>query len=522
MAKQSAQNTRTTKSLSFNLLVTFIVILLLVLSLMFWLTTQTLRGYLSRELDTNLKSSGQVIAAHTIDELASGRESQILPSDFYIYLAYEGAQPVSVVTSQVARTYGIPANVQTLAKTVTREPITVEGTSEATDWRIIPMQLASPTSNRQVGSVVIGLPTAGVKDAVWNLQRVLLPGMVLIIIAGAGIAYLLIRRSLRGLRDIEKATYEVADGNLSARVPVGKDGTEVASLGNSINAMLEQIEVAFAAKEESEERMRRFVSDASHELRTPLATVHGYAELYRIGGVPDDEVPHAMSRIESESNRMASLVEDLLQLARLDEGSPLHLTNVDLASVAVNTVSDFLVRAPERTAVVTDLEGGDIRSTFVVADPDRVTQVVTNLLSNVLSHTPVDTPVEVAAGMDPDDPTQAILEVRDHGPGVSAEDGEKIFQRFYRTDTSRSRSSGGSGLGLAIVSAIMAAHGGTARVHETPGGGLTVRLTFTKLGVPGQNSGADAPANGRANRHSQDSANDPAGIRRWRAKRAKQ
>ena len=172
---------------------------------------------------------------------------------------------------------------------------------------------------------------------------------------------------------------------------------------------------------------------------------------------------------------MGGLVEDLLQLARLDEGRPLTFADVCVTELCMNAVMDFRVRAGDRTVAVTGLDGPAAPEVMVTADEDKVTQVVTNLLSNVLTHTPTGTPVEVAIGRRGG---EAVIEVRDHGPGVRPEDAEHLFERFYRADYSRSRASGGSGLGLAIVASVMAAHGGTARVAETPGGGLTVRLTF--------------------------------------------
>lgn len=247
-------------------------------------------------------------------------------------------------------------------------------------------------------------------------------------------------------------------------------------LADSINVMLAQIEYAFADKERSGTKMRQFISDASHELpRTPLATVRGYAELYRLGGVPQEQITPTMGRIESEARRMSRLVEDLLQLARLDEGQALQRNEVNITAVCRNALSDMHARDLTREPTLIGLDGGQADDVVIMADNDKVTQVVTNLLGNVLTHTPPGTPTEIAVGMG--SPDEAIIEIRDHGPGVRMEDAEHLFERFYRTDSSRSRASGGSGLGMAIVAAIMAAHGGTARVGPTEGGGLTVRLT---------------------------------------------
>lgn len=468
---------RVTGTLSFRIVLVSVMLLGVALALMSALATTNLRSYLTDEVDRNLRSSGQVVATQTVDQLINGTESQILPSEFYIFIDYEYAPEIPLVHPQIERAFGTPANPNELAETLTSMPQTVEGTRTNTDWRVIAVQLSSPVTLEQVGSVVIGVPMSSVDQAVANLSQVLAIFVIIIVVIGALISYILVKNSLRGLRVIERATHEVARGNLSARVPTGPQGSEVGLLGESINSMLAQIEQSFAVRAASEQRMREFVSDASHELRTPLATVRGYAELYRLGGVPEDQVDMAVSRIESEAGRMATLVDDLLQLARLNEGRPLQWKNVDLASIALNTVSDLSVRDPDREASVTNLAGGEIESVVIMADQDRITQVVTNLLSNVITHTPADTPVEVAVGLHPNDESLAILEVRDHGPGIPLEDQARIFERFYRTDSSRSRGSGGgSGLGLAIVAAIMGLHGGSARTFETPGGGLTVQL----------------------------------------------
>ena len=251
--------------------------------------------------------------------------------------------------------------------------------------------------------------------------------------------------------------------------------TEVGSLATSLNAMLTQIEHSFAVQRASEERMRRFVSDASHELRTPLATVRGYGELYRIGGIPESQVSSAMVRIESEATRMTGLVSDLLQLARLDEGRPLDLQTVELTGLADDAAADVRVLDPDRVVAVVGPDGGAPAPVHAVADEQRVRQILANLTENARMHTPAGTPVEIAVGSEG---RTAVLEVRDHGPGVPPAETERIFGRFYRLDSSRSRASGGSGLGLAIVAAIAAAHGGTTRASETPGGGLTITVTL--------------------------------------------
>ncbi len=252
--------------------------------------------------------------------------------------------------------------------------------------------------------------------------------------------------------------------------------------------MLGRIERSFALREANDAKMRRFIADASHELRTPLAAVSGYAELYRQGALPTSEaVAGAMGRIENESQRMSILVEDLLTLARLDGERPLELQTVDLAVLAADAAQDARTIEPARDVTVHGL-GGPLGPTVVVADERQLRQVLTNLVTNARVHTPVDAPVEILVGESR--PGWVGVHVRDHGRGIRPEDRGRVFERFYRADSSRSRShGGGNGLGLAIVAAIVDAHGGVARVEDTPGGGATFMVELPTTGpVPTGNT----------------------------------
>jgi two-component system OmpR family sensor kinase len=256
----------------------------------------------------------------------------------------------------------------------------------------------------------------------------------------------------------------------------------VGRLGGAINTMLEQIEELFRAQvaseaeaRRSEEKMRRFVADASHELRTPLTSIRGFAELYRLKdhGEYPEEVTRGMQRIEQEATRMGLLVDDLLLLARLDQERPLRRQPVDLLEIATDTVHDARVTAPDRAIEV--VVGSTDPLPVVTGDPARLHQVVANLLNNALEHT--RTPVEVRISTYAGD-AAAVIDVVDHGPGLSADDAAHVFERFYRADRSRSREDGGAGLGLAIVAALVGKHDGTVRVVDTPGGGATFRVTL--------------------------------------------
>ncbi|WP_216379528.1 sensor histidine kinase [Arcanobacterium phocae] len=478
--ESSSSQLHVTGRLSWQLLVVFLVLLGSALMLVSAFATISLRTFLTSETDKTLSSSGQIVASQTVDALIQGTSEALLPSDFYLYISDDFGTAVEEVHPSIEQRYGKPEHAETLASNYFDQPRTVDGTFEDTEWRIISVPLTSTGSNpHTVGNVLIGLPLAQVERTVTNLKQVLTLFVVAIMSIGALLSIVLVRRSLRPLRTVTRVTSDVRQGNFAARIPPMKPGTEVSILGESVNAMLDEIEDLFAAQAASEQRVRRFVSDASHELRTPLATIRGYAELYRMGGVPDEQIELAFGRIESESGRMANLVEDLLKLARLDERKEIHPKPVDLAAVALNTVSDFLARSPERIANVTNLNGDDVESVVIMGDQNAVTQLLTNLLSNVSAHTDSSVPVDVAVGIDLLQPKNAVVEVRDHGPGISEKDREHVFERFYKANSARTRGSGeGSGLGLAIVAAIMSAHHGQVSVHETPGGGLTVRLVF--------------------------------------------
>jgi two-component system, OmpR family, sensor kinase len=268
----------------------------------------------------------------------------------------------------------------------------------------------------------------------------------------------------------------IAAGDLSRRVEPADDFTEVGRLGLALNSMLGQIEHAFDERTKSEARLRRFVADASHELRTPLTSIRGYAELFRRGAnARPDDLAKAMQRIEEAAARMGVLVEDLLLLARLDQGRPLEYESVDLTRVAGAAVDDLRVTSPERTV---NFESNG--AVVVNGDEHRLRQVLANLLENARTHTPPNTPIDVRVGVAGDD---ALIEVRDEGPGMSAEDAARAFERFWRADPSRARESGGAGLGLAIVSAITEAHGGTAEVVTAPGAGATFRIRIPRAGA---------------------------------------
>src|SRR6195952_1742634 len=302
---------------------------------------------------------------------------------------------------------------------------------------------------------------------------------VLLVLGIAG--YAVVHRSLRPLAEVEQTPAAIAAGELDRRVPQRDPRTEVGRLSLALNGMLAQIQRAVASSElsadqarTSEDRMRRFITDASHELRTPLTTIRGFAELYRQGAATDIEM--LMNRIESESRRMGLLVEDLLLLARLDQQRPLEQHRVDLLMLASDAVHDARSTAPKRDITLEVLDGPGTPE--VLGDEARLRQVLGNLVSNALQHTPESAGIAVRVGTADSD---AVLEVCDEGPGMSHEDAQRVFERFYRTDSSRARTSGGTGLGLSIVDSLVYAHGGTVSVITAPGRGCTFKVSMPRI-----------------------------------------
>jgi two-component system OmpR family sensor kinase len=297
------------------------------------------------------------------------------------------------------------------------------------------------------------------------LVEVLVTLAVLAALAALGLW--IVRLGLRPLREIEVTAAAITAGDLSRRVEYADPQTEVGRVGSALNTMLDRIE-------DSDRRLRRFVADASHELRTPLAAVRAYAELFDRGAAarPAD-LERSMSGITRESERMSLLVDDLLLLARLDEGRPLEQKPVDLAAVVGEAVDAARVVEPGRAIELS------VEPTTVTGDEARLREVLDNLLANVRAHTPAGTPVSVEL-RNVDGRTE--LAVADHGPGLTDEQAGRVFERFYRADSSRARASGGAGLGLSIVAAVAEAHGGTAEVRPTPGGGATFVIALP-LGV---------------------------------------
>ncbi len=335
------------------------------------------------------------------------------------------------------------------------------------------------------GSVlVVAVPLTGIDHDIGHLMIVEILVSALSLVGLGVVAWWLVRRGLRPLHQMAATAGAIAAGDLSRRVEHAGERTEVGQLGNALNTMLGEIEAAFAARSASEERLRRFLADASHELRTPLTSIRGYAEMFDRGARdrPED-LALVMRHIRAEADRMGVLVADLLLLARLDQQRPLAMEPVDLAAVVGEAVSAARAAHPERTVTATTTAVPP-----VLADPVRIRQVIDNLVANALAYSPAGTDVAVTTRA-VDDAVEVA--VADRGPGIAAEDRQRIFEPFQRLDPSRTRATGGMGLGLAIVAAIVRAHGGTVVVEERPGGGAVFRMRLRS--VPVVDAGAGSP-----------------------------
>ncbi|MFC4592159.1 sensor histidine kinase [Sphaerisporangium corydalis] len=448
-------------------------------------SVSVLRGYLVDRVDQQLATFAQDVARRL--QRGPGLGNRVPPDGLIQVRDPDGK---IVIAANGLETENLPGPVlPDLAGASAWAPRTVPAVQGGGEWRV---RVATAAG---VGSIVIAIDLSSVDQisARLALTELLGGGVVMVVLALFGVV--IVRRSMRPLAEMEHTAAAIAAGDLGRRVPDRDPRTEVGSLAASLNGMLAQIETAFRAREvseaaarTSEERMRRFVADASHELRTPLTSIRGFAEFYRQN--PAGDPARLMRRVEDAAARMGVLVEDLLLLARLDQQRPLAMRPVDLLALAADAVQDARILADDRDIALE--VSGDV-APIVTGDEVRIRQIVGNLMSNALAHTPPGTPIRVRAGTDG---ATAFLEVIDKGPGLAADQAERVFERFYRADPSRSRTNGtgdggraaevpagtatagGNGLGLAIVAGYVAAHGGTVCVETSPGAGATFRVVL--------------------------------------------
>ncbi len=439
------------------------------------LTYRALRSFLLQRTDQQLQGAVVVVAERLAADRRGphGATRAVVPTGTYGALVDRNGQVAASVAfgyeddpSTVPRPAFDPSDLDR------RKPFT---TSAAGGDRTRFRTVVSPLTNG--GTLVVAVPLRDVSQTLRRLVAIEALATVAVLAAVAAVSASVVRAGLRPMEDIEATAGAIAAGDLGRRVERAEPRTEVGRLGLSLNAMLGHIQAAFEARQASEERLRRFVADASHELRTPLTSIRGYAELFRRGAAtrPDD-LAEAMRRIEEEAIRMGALVDDLLLLARLDQGRPLERQPVDLSRLAADAVADARAVEPDRPIVFDQPEPA-----IVEGDEARLRQVAANLLANVRQHTPSAAPVHVEVRRDG---SWARLEVVDSGPGLPPDQAERIFERFYRGDPSRTRAHGGTGLGLSIVAAIVEAHGGRATVDTAPGAGARFCIELPLAATP--------------------------------------
>ena len=470
------------QSLRTKLVVMIAALMLALVAVTALATAALFRQEAVRQLDEDMAANRDTVSMYLANVAQTGEYymPQLPILRFYgVVWDNEGARVVQTPVTPDADEPALPGITPAEARERGSASFEVPGTQEdSSGWRV---QLYGLSSGD--GTMAVALPLQSVTSSVERVTSIVVTIGLLATAGTVIVANLAVQRAFRTLNRVERTAAKIAAGDLSQRVESAAPDTEVGRLSRSLNAMLAHIESAFRDKEISEDKMRRFVQDASHELRTPLVTIRGFSELYRHGGLREEEdVAAAMQRIESEATRMTRLVEDLLTLARLDEQRPLEHAPVDLLILAMDSMMDASVNAPDRRVTLVGPDDDRAAPAPILGDENRMRQVVVNLMANALRYTPAGTPIEIAVGTVDHLGGQAgadgagrssVIEIRDHGPGVSEEDRARIFERFYRADTSRHRETGGTGLGLAIVAAIVAQHGGSVRLLETEGGGAT-------------------------------------------------
>ena len=535
-------------------LVTCIIVLLTIGTIGISFSIRTLVGnYLLQKTDTQLVNQAQMIF-NSMDSLDSttSEDGRSLVNTYYVEVRdseYKrtGAGSVPMLREGVVSEPSLPFDGSidgvTLGEPFTTQAVVHVTTSRVPDhaimqaaqspWRVVALPWSEKTKTGQVkdsGVVFIGLSLSDQIDTSNTLTRFCAMVGIAVVLIGAILGTIVVQSTLAPLKRIEKTAAKIAAGDLSQRVPDLPENTEVGSLSMSLNTMLTRIEESFHAQEETTEKMKRFVSDASHELRTPLAAIHGYAELYKM----QRDMPGALERadesiehIEASSARMTVLVEDLLSLARLDEGRGIDITQqVKLTSVVNDAADDLHALDPDRGITCgqvvlqagSDMEHpsrlafqpGTMPDITLTGDASRLRQVVTNIVGNIHRYTPADSPVEVSMGVLPASispeslsrmPSNeqslhhfieaievgqsmqvgmnyAIVRFSDHGPGVPADARSKIFERFYTADPSRARQKGGTGLGMAIAQSVVKAHHGFICASGSDGTGLTLTVVL--------------------------------------------
>jgi two-component system OmpR family sensor kinase len=518
---------------------------------------QVLRNYLTSDTDQkitsvlqSIKESGTLEFRDVEGNLRCSVEPML--TTYYIGVVDESGD-LLCSNKSAAEAHPAAADLEDVYAWSQDEAVTVDNQPGSGHWRVV--STPGATTSGHLLNIVVGYNLAEVDKFITQYAAIFMFFGLTVVILGGAVTRLLVTSTFNPLREVEATAARFAAGDFTQRLGGATQNTEVGRLNRSLNAMLSQIDRAFADRARTIDQMRRFVGDASHELRTPLVSVRGYAELYRMGALqkPED-VAQAMERIEKEAIRMGELVTDLLELARIDEAKPLQLSEVDLIPLAHDAALDAMASSPGREVrvIVTEADeqppevdetttdaapvtgarasalatgpmafagatfarlrrrprvepAGEADTDVVSAEPtaphavvlaeeNKIRQVITNLMGNAMRFAPDGSPIEIGVETDRAQGLAAIS-VIDHGEGIPAQIREKIFQRFWRADSSRNRDTGGSGLGLAIVASIVAAHKGTVDVVETPGGGATFRVILPlHTPAPSEEPSTDEPA----------------------------
>ncbi|WP_105035002.1 sensor histidine kinase [Cryobacterium aureum] len=530
-------------------------------------TMAMLKQYVVTQVDTQLQVDTQTALSGYSSSVFSQGDTEGVASDYFVALYDQDGALITRTWQERDHAelpvVGMPLDLKRVSQ-LDGQIQTLWDAAHDTEFHAIMVPVViSPTGT--YGTLVMAVSLRPTENTMATYLTIFLGFGAGVVLIGAMLTRVLVTTTFVPLREAEQTAAAIADGDFSQRLGGATPNTEVGRLNRSLNIMLSRIDRAFKDRARTIDQMRRFVGDASHELRTPLVSVRGYAELYRMGALqtPED-VAQAMERIEKEAIRMGGLVEDLLELARLDETKPLALTPVNLVPLARDAALDAMASSPGRQVTVLtppavlgpldgDLDGqvdGDsgeivplendsleslttggitrpsgtgtptgaiafagatlarLRTRkprrgavvlpeadltvlpvepqlppVVMAEENKIRQVITNLMGNAMRFTASDSPIELEVMVAPHT-QRASIAVIDHGEGIPPQIREKIFQRFWRADSSRARETGGSGLGLAIVAAIVASHNGTVDVVETPGGGATFRVSLPLAGTP--------------------------------------
>lgn len=410
---------------------------------------------LDQELENAMSSWARTVEIFDIEGIRQGP-----PSDYYVAQVFSDGSSIIFNDSQSG-----PDLAETKVGTPPHTVAAAEGSSSQTPWRVV-----ASRNGDQI--TVVGKSMGRESMLLYRLVIAQLVIGVLILVAILISSFYLVRRSLRPLREVEETAKSIAGGDLDRRVPQWPMTTEVGQLANALNVMLEQLQASILNAQEKEAQMRRFVGDASHELRTPLTSVKGYSELYHSGATNDPD--WVLSKISGEAQRMSVLVEDLLSLTRA-EGQTMEKHPVDMLELSLAVSSSLRAAWPGRSITVVN---NAPTVPVVEGDPTRLHQVLTNIVANGLNHGGPEAKVEISITTGAD---SVVIRVSDDGMGMSEEDSQHIFERFYRADTSRSRVSGGSGLGLAITKSLVEGHGGSINVESEIGRGTVFTITLPAL-----------------------------------------